>query len=178
MMKKAAIAVIATAITITAVAPVHAAGISFDFSMTESNSTTETTKVEDSKGNVYDVVHTVETVNGKTSESYENVPVEFYNETADEIVGVYIASSDAETWGDNWLRYLGDDITLESGDHAYGLILNYYLDNPLIDILVETADGGEIPFEHFDLNNLKDPTHMNLHICEGEETGSYYVNFD
>ncbi len=149
----------------------------FDFSFSSSKSSSETTTVKDSLDNEYEVTHKIETVDGETHESYENVPIEVVNETEADIVEMNIVNSDADNWGDNWFDYLEEGYVLESEHFVCTLTMNYFMENPMVDIRFETADGSEIPFNEIDLRKLEDPEHIVLTLYVDEETGDYMLNY-
>lgn len=93
----------------------------------------------------------------------------------DEITGIYITKA-GDNYEENWLSYLGDDVTLEKGIHACGLVLDYYISNPMVNIKVETADGNEMEFKDFDLSKVKDPTHIDLTIENEAGSDEYTVS--
>ncbi len=148
------------------------AAFNFNFSYTNSKSTSETKTVEDSMGDTYEVTHTVETVNGETTEFFENVPCEIFNETEEDITALFIAPSEDDTWGENILEAVGDDFVLEENGHIWGMNMSYHPDTTKFDVKVEFANETSVEFKGCGMNELDDAYHINVEIV-GNGDGNY-----
>lgn len=149
--------------------------VSADFSFTVSNSETNTVTVTDAMGNEYEVSHIVETINGETSDRYEHVPFILHNCTDVGISGIYMSSSDDDSWGANALSVFDDDYVLESDDATYGLTIHYEVDNPC-DIKIEMTNDMETVFEGLNFGDLLDPTMAELYFTKTDEEGGYNIS--
>lgn len=146
--------------------------------ITETSSKTTTRHVTDAMGNEYALNHVIETVNGETTERYENIPFILHNETEDEMTAIHMVTSDSDSWGSNGLEFFGDDYTLKGGESAYGLTAFYYLDDPLYDIKVEMANGSDAIAENFDFSELALPGFIDFYLIKDAETGEYLITLE
>lgn len=130
--------------------------------------------VKDSDGNEYEVTHRIDRHNLDLVEYYENVPVQLINEVGVDIVGIYIASSEDEEWGDNWLEYIGEGAVIPNDDYVY-LTMNYAKNNMVLDVKLDLADENSIVFKEVDLTSLTGATHFEMNFHYNEDTDDYGI---
>lgn len=138
----------------------------------EDGNITETTVIERTENGVKTEATIVEWTDAETGLKYlMNVPVIITNNADVDLQDLYIAPSEADTWGEDLFR---DDYFLAPGEDGEGITLSVAESECKFDIKFIDADGKDYVFSNIDLSDI---SREKVTFCfENGEDGDYVLS--